>query len=146
MKSAVDPWQRYDGYSNPPAGNHMRHTLDNARYLNLATFRKSGEAVATPVWFAERESAYYVFSAGNVGKVKRLRNSARARIAPCDAFGKLLGEWIEAEAFLVEDEIERNAAYRALHAKYGWQMAVLDLFSRLGGKIREREVIRIERR
>jgi uncharacterized protein len=124
----------------------MRHTLENARYLNLATFRKNGESVATPVWYAERESHYYVFSAGNAGKVKRLRNSPQARIAPCDAFGKLLGEWTEAEAFVVDDDIERSAAYRALHAKYGWQMAVLDAFSRLGGKISEREVIRIERR
>jgi uncharacterized protein len=122
----------------------MATTLKTARYLSLATFRKSGETVATPVWFAERNGAYYVFSEGDSGKVKRLRNSPRARVAPCDMRGKLLGNWAEARAFIVEDRNESEAAYRALRDKYGWQMATLDFFSRLGGKIDKRAVIRIE--
>ena len=32
----------------------------------------------------------------------------------------------------------------ALCEKYGWQMHTLDFFSRLGGKINQREFIRIE--
>ncbi len=124
----------------------MIKSLENARYLNLATFRKNGESVATPVWFAERNGAYYVFSAGNVGKIKRLRNSSKARVAPCDMRGKLLGKWTDVKAFLVSEGPERDAAYRALHDKYGWQMRTLDFFSRLGGKINERELIRIETR
>ena len=50
-------------------------TLDQAAYFSLATFRKSGVAVETPVWFAGDKQTYYVFSAGQAGKVKRLRNS-----------------------------------------------------------------------
>ena len=121
----------------------MATTLKTARYLNLATFRQNGDAVNTPVWFAERNGAYYVFSAGEAGKVKRLRNSSRARIAPCDMRGKLLGEWAEAHAVVVKDAAEADAAYRALRDKYGWQMHLLDFFSRLGGKIGQRAVIRI---
>ena len=121
----------------------MATTLKNARYLNLATFRKNGAEVATPVWFAERNGAYYVFSTGDAGKVKRLRNSSRARIAPCDMRGGLLGEWVEAHAVVVKDRSERDAAYRALRDKYGWQMGLLDFFSRLGGRIGQRAVIRI---
>ena len=122
----------------------MSISLKTARYLSLATFRKSGEAVATPVWFAERNAAFYVFSAGNVGKVKRLRNSSRARVAPCDMRGGLLGEWQDAKAVLLSDKIEIKAAHVALCDKYGWQMHALDFFSRLGGKINQREFIRIE--
>lgn len=122
----------------------MPTTLKSARYLNLATFRKNGEAVETPVWFAEYNNAYYVFSAGNVGKVKRLRNSDRARIAPCDMRGGLLGDWSETKARIVDAALERAAAFRALRNKYGWQMYTLDFFSRLGGRIGTREVIRIE--
>jgi PPOX class probable F420-dependent enzyme len=119
-------------------------TLQNARYLSLATFRKNGDVVATPVWFAERNGTYYVFSEGDAGKVKRLRNSSRARVAPCDMRGKLLGEWTDAQAFVVEGRPERDAAFRALREKYGWQMGLLDFFSRLGGKIDKRAVIRIQ--
>jgi PPOX class probable F420-dependent enzyme len=124
----------------------MSQTLRTARYLNLATYRKSGVAVETPVWFAEHAGAYYVFSAGNAGKVKRLRNSSRARVAPCDMRGKVLGDWIDADAYLVDDAVEADAAYRELRRKYGVQMRVLDFFSRLGGKIDERQVIRIEKK
>jgi hypothetical protein len=30
-------------------------SLESARYLNLTTFRRSGEAVAMPLWFTEHE-------------------------------------------------------------------------------------------
>lgn len=122
----------------------MSVSLDRARYLSLATYRKTGESVPTPVWFARNNSAYYVFSARDVGKIKRLRNSSRAQIAPCDVRGGLLGDWQDAQAFIVQDATEIQSAYRALHAKYGWQIRTLDFFSRLSGKIKQREVIRIE--
>ena len=123
----------------------MAIPLDEARYLNLATFRRDGTAVETPVWFAEHQGTYYVFSAGEAGKVRRLRNSARARVAPCDWRGGLLGEWIDAQARIVDDEAEERTAYAALRRRYGWQMHLLDFFSRLGGKIDQRAVIAIRR-
>ncbi len=43
----------------------LSNSLTNVRYFSLATFRKSGAMVATPVWFAEDAGVYYVFSAGN---------------------------------------------------------------------------------
>ena len=55
--------------------------LGRHRYMSLATFRKSGAQVATPVWFAPADGKLYVFTAGDSGKVKRLRGSSRARRA-----------------------------------------------------------------
>lgn len=124
----------------------MTITLDKARYLNLATWKRDGTTVETPVWFAEHRGAYYVFSAGETGKVRRLRNSPRARIAPCDHRGRVLGDWVDAQAVIVSDPREEQTAYRALRRKYGWQMHLLDFFSRLGGKIGQRAVIRIRTR
>jgi len=62
------------------------------KYLNLETFKKSGEGVKTPVWFAADPSAsldssdakLYVYTIGVSGKVKRIRNNPRVKIAPCD--------------------------------------------------------------
>jgi uncharacterized protein len=122
----------------------MSKTLDTASYLSLSTLRKNGNTVETPVWFAAHGGALYVFSSGDAGKVKRLRNFPKARVAPCDMRGKLLGEWSDAQGWLVEDAAERAAAHRALLGKYGWQMSLLDFFSRLGGKFDSRAFIRIE--
>ena len=117
--------------------------LAGEKFISLATFRKSGKAVETPVWFVDSGGRYYVFSEGKAGKVKRLRNSSRARVAACNFRGVTHGEWIDAEAQIVHDaEIERRA-YAALRAKYGIQMRITDLFSRLTGRIGNRALLEI---
>ncbi len=117
--------------------------LANARYFNLATFRKSGTAVSTPVWFAPVADTFYVFSAGHAGKVKRLRASSRARVAPCDVRGNLLGAWTDATARLVSDPGEIETAHRSLLRKYGWIMAIGDFFARLTGRYGRRQFIAV---
>jgi len=117
--------------------------LDRHRYLSLATFRRSGGEVATPVWFAAEGGALWVVSAGDSGKVKRLRNSPRVRIAPCDARGGPRGPWQEARAQLVTDGARIARGHAALRAKYGWQVRLLDLFARLSGRVKRRAWIAI---
>ena len=119
--------------------------LQHARYINFATWRKSGHEVRTPVWFAaDNTNTLYCFSAANAGKVKRLRHSNRSRIATCDARGGHLGDWIDSRAYLVSNDQEIDQAYQLLKLKYGLQMAITNLFSWLSGRINNREVIRIE--
>jgi PPOX class probable F420-dependent enzyme len=109
-------------------------------YLNLESYRKDGRAVATPVWFAEREGIIYVYSLADAGKVKRIRNNSRVRIAPCDFRGKLKGEWVEAEARIL-DEAGAELGHRILNKKYGLLKRIGDFFSRL--RRRTRNVIAI---
>lgn len=125
----------------------MVQTLNTARYLSLETFRRNGAAVATPVWFAphgSRPGVFYLFSAVAAGKVKRLRRSDQARAAPCNVRGRVLGEWLPARGYLVDEAEECRSAYAALYRKYGWQMALTDFFSRLSGRIHKRQIIRVE--
>ena len=117
--------------------------LDRHRYVSLATFRRDGTEVATPVWFADAEGKLYVFTAGESGKVKRLRRSSRARIAPCDARGGLRGAWQDATAQLITDGGLIDRARAALRAKYGWQLRIFDFFARLAGRARRRAWIQI---
>jgi PPOX class probable F420-dependent enzyme len=111
-------------------------------YLSLATFRKSGAAVATPVWFAHDGQHLYVLSAGEAGKIKRLRNSPRARVARCTYKGDLLDPWHDAEASLLT-RAEVPAAHSLFVKKYGWQMRSFDFFSRLGGRYDKRAYLKI---
>ena len=118
--------------------------LDRHRYMTLSTFRRSGAEVTTPVWFAAAGGKLYVFTAGDSGKVKRLRHSPRARVAPSDARGRVQGAWRDATARLVTEPPSIERARAALRAKYGWQMWLTDLFSRIAGRIRRRAWIEIE--
>jgi PPOX class probable F420-dependent enzyme len=121
-----------------------RERFKRHRYISLATFRRSGEAVPTPVWSAERDGKFYVFTAAGSGKVKRLRNDPRIRVAACGPRGRVRGEWIDGRARRVEDPAVESAAYAALLAKYGWQMRVLDFFSKLSGRIEERAILELD--
>ena len=117
----------------------------NARYISFRSFRRSGAAVDTPVWFASGDpDTHYVFSAADAGKVKRVRNSSTAQMATCDMKGGTLGHWRDCNAYLVLDSAECNIAYALLTRKYGWQMRLTDFFSRLSGRINQRTVIRLK--
>jgi PPOX class probable F420-dependent enzyme len=119
-------------------------SFDRHRHLTLATFRRTGAEVRTPVWFAAVAGKIYIFTAGESGKVKRLRRSSRARVAPSDMRGRVRGEWWDVAARIVTEPIVIERAHAALRAKYGWQMWLGDLFSRLTGRIRRRAWIEIE--
>jgi uncharacterized protein len=113
----------------------------NQKYLNLETYRKTGKPVATPVWFAEENGVFYIYSLARAGKVKRIRNRPRVRIVPCDVRGSPTGEWVEAKARILD---ERGAAlgHQLLNKKYGWMKRIGDAFSQL--RRRQRVVIAVE--
>lgn len=111
------------------------------RYLSLETYRRTGQAVATPVWFVVDGGVIYVYSLAGAGKVKRIRNNPRVRIAPCDVRGALKGAWLDATARIV-DEREAAAAQKLLVAKYGWQKKLFDLLRKI--RPRPRAVIAID--
>lgn len=95
------------------------------KYLSLETFKKSGEGVKTPVWFAAdpvsdlsgEGARLYAYTIGNTGKVKRIRNNPRVRIAPCNMRGDLLGEWADARAEIISGE-EAAHGMNLLNKKY----------------------------
>jgi PPOX class probable F420-dependent enzyme len=72
--------------------------LPDAEYVSLTTFRRSGAAVATPVWAAPDGGTLVVWTRADSGKVKRLRHTARVLVAPCDVRGRLTGPAVEGVA------------------------------------------------
>ncbi len=91
--------------------------IHGQRYISLATFRKTGVAVYTPVWFAEEGDKLYVMTNSKLAKVKRIRNNPNVKIAPCTIRGKITGPESSATArLLLADDGQR--ASRAIKAKY----------------------------
>jgi PPOX class probable F420-dependent enzyme len=111
-------------------------TFAGHKYLNLETFKKNGEGVKTPVWFAADPSArldssdakLFVYTVGASGKVKRIGNNPRVRIAPCTASGTLLGDWVEAQAEIVTGA-EAEHGMKLLKKKYLPWKQLLDFFA-----------------
>lgn len=116
--------------------------LAGHKYLNLETFKKSGEGVKTPVWFAaepstkldSNEAKLYLYTIGVSGKVKRIRNNGRVRIAPCDIKGRVLADWVDARAEIVTGD-DAEHGMKLLNKKYfPWKqlLAFFASFSRRG--------------
>ena len=93
-----------------------REELGEERYVNLATFRKSGREVRTPVWIVSEGERLCVYTNVTSGKVKRIRNDGRVRLAPCDARGRLRGDWVEGRASMVDDPegVERGMSLQVM--------------------------------
>jgi PPOX class probable F420-dependent enzyme len=99
------------------------HPLDQfggQPYLNLETLRRNGQAMLTPLWFVQDGETLYVRTAAESGKVKRVRNTPRVRVAVCGREGQLLGPWVTATASEVRDDpfIETKVD-QLLDIKYG---------------------------
>jgi PPOX class probable F420-dependent enzyme len=93
--------------------------LKKQQYINIETFRKSGEGVRTPVWFVQEGDVVYVHTIADSGKVKRIRRNPQVNIAPCKMDGTVVGEWVPASAREFLDEETNQKVDKLLDKKYG---------------------------
>jgi PPOX class probable F420-dependent enzyme len=91
--------------------------IHGQKYISLATFRKTGVPVYTPIWFAEDDGKLCFMTNSKLGKVKRLRNNAQVKIAPCTIRGKITGPEFAAEARILPQS-DAARVRRAIEAKY----------------------------
>jgi PPOX class probable F420-dependent enzyme len=93
--------------------------LRGHNYALMVTFRRTGEAVPSPVWFGlDDEGRAFVRTMHDAGKVKRIRNDPRALIAPSTLRGKPKGPALAGKARVLPKE-EWPHAEAALVAAYG---------------------------
>jgi PPOX class probable F420-dependent enzyme len=100
-------------------------------FLSLETFRKNGIGVKTPIWFAQEGDTLYLWTVGDSGKVKRIRNNPRVNIAPCKRFGEVTGESVEAQASVDDSAAAVRHVERLLSQKLGFGYAVFRLIDQV---------------
>jgi PPOX class probable F420-dependent enzyme len=91
-------------------------------FIVLTTYRKSGAAVPTTVWFAYDQGKIYITTGTASGKIKRVRNNGRVQMTPSDRVGNLLGQpEVAGEAKEVQNSEGKERAQAVLQKKYGEQ-------------------------
>ena len=98
------------------------------KYISLATFRKTGEKVATPVWFGEEGDKLYVVTRSDLGKTKRIRNNPQVTVAPCTIRGKVTGPEVAALARILPPEQHAHAR-QTINRKY-WLARLSSIWSK----------------
>ncbi len=109
-------------------------SIGNPSYIALRTFRKSGVAVDTAVWVAADGGKLYVYTAGTSGKAKRIRNSGTVEICVSDMRGQPKGEWVPAQARVLDAPVDVARGLALLKRKYGIQYRLVMLFDRSKAK------------
>jgi len=114
--------------------------FNKQQYLNLETFRKNGQSVKTPVWFAQDGETLRIWTQADSGKAKRIRRDGNVRIAASTASGEPVSEWVKATATVIDETEEIKKTVRLLRKKYG---LMFNLFGTLG-KLRNAKYTTIE--
>ncbi len=93
--------------------------FEGKKYVSLTTFRSSGQAVSTPVWFAMSDGRLYVQTLSWSGKVERIRKRGHVTVAPCEVDGVVTGPAVDAVArVLAGDDPDAEAGKAAIDHKY----------------------------
>ena len=106
--------------------------LKSAKYVSLITFRKSGEPVRSPVWFAqfgENPNSYGVITETNAGKVKRIRANSEIEVQVCDINGGVEpdAQKFSGVAHLVTGA-EAVAVRKAISKRYGLTYKLFSIY------------------
>ena len=99
------------------AAASRRVALADARFIDLVTFRRSGEPVGTPVLFVQDGNRLLVRTAAGTWKLKRIAHTPDVEVTPSDQKGRHLGATVVGTARVLGPEAV-EPTLRAIHAKH----------------------------
>lgn len=107
--------------------------LADSRFVQLTTFRRTGEPVPVPVWIAADDGWLLVTTPAGSGKVKRLRRDPRVTLMPCSRRGRTTpgAQPVSGTAEIVSDPAEVQRAGRVFLAKYRLEYRIFMLIERI---------------
>ena len=120
--------------------------LADERFVSLTTYRRTGEAVSTPVWIARDGGDLLVTTPKESGKVKRLRNDSRVQLRPCSRTGAVKDDAVvvDAHAVIADDDQSRALLTRVFGGKYRLEYRIFLFIERLGkAGAKQRVLLRI---
>jgi PPOX class probable F420-dependent enzyme len=121
----------------PLARSRAGTGLETARFIDLVTFRRTGEPVGTPVLFVLDGDRVLVRTAHDAGKLKRLAHTPAVELTPADQKGRHVGVTRSGTArILGQDAVA--PALAELHARYRIAAPLFTAIRRLRG---QRDVI-----
>jgi uncharacterized protein len=108
------------------------------RFLSVTSFKRNGDAVATPLWAVSDDRRLYAFTDLHSAKVRRIRRNPQVLVVPCRPNGTLRGQPRTgcAEVLTAADELEyvRGLLLRRYKLSYRLVMLFYSLGRRLKGQ------------
>ena len=112
-----------------------REDLVSGKYIAFTTYRRTGEAVTSPVWVVPVSDGRVGFwtSAGS-GKTKRLAHTQRVRVQPSDARGRLTpgSQPLDGTAEMVHSGGFFDEVRAKVRDRYGAMTTITRLLAKVG--------------
>jgi PPOX class probable F420-dependent enzyme len=108
--------------------------LGGHKYCVVVAYKKTGEAVPSPVWFGTGDGRLFFQTGEKSAKLKRIKRQPEVRVAPSTARGRPRGAPFRGTARVV-DPAGEDAAERILQRNYGLGRRLYSLFVSQAGNV-----------
>ena len=111
-------------------GSNAEQTISQEKYVSVATFRKTGATVATPIWIVALDGGRVgLLTSSASGKAKRLRNSPNVTLQPSDVRGRVNAGTtpVTGTVELVTSGPDFEAITSKVKSKYGLMVPIMRL-------------------
>jgi len=116
--------------------------LADEKYLLFTTYKRSGDAVATPVWAVALDAGKIGFwTSSGSGKAKRLAHTPKVTVQPCDSRGKIKDGTspVTGTAKVVSGPELEGIRVRIVD-KYGFMTKITKLLGTIGGIVKRKKI------
>jgi uncharacterized protein len=118
--------------------------LGDEKFVLLTTYKRNGDAVATPVWVVTLDSGELGFwTSSQAWKAKRLAHTPKVMLQPSDARGKVKAGSVVSEGTgrVVGSTDAQYAEIKVkVTAKYGFMTKITKLLGTIGGIVKRRRI------
>lgn len=125
MFRGMDKMRHRDAFDIGPATGSSFAGFENYRQIVLVTFKRSGEAVPSPINHGIADGKLYVRTDASTGKVKRIRNNPQVLVVASSLRGKPRGPVVAGVARILP-EAEHAHADAVIAANWSPPMKLLE--------------------
>ena len=111
------------------------------KFVSLTTFTKDGRPKPTAVWIVALPDGRVGFTTStNAWKAKRVRNTPKVTLRPCDQRGRVADDAVEVTGTAeVVDGAEFTEVQRLVRDKYGFMVSVITVMNSVRGLFKKEE-------
>lgn len=113
--------------------------LKDQKFVSLTTFKRNGDAVASPMWIVGEGEQLWAWTPADAWKVRRIRRDPRVTLTGCGRTGKVPpGQAaIEATAEVISDPQDVARIESLIKRKYGLEFRLVTLIETIAARGRK---------
>jgi uncharacterized protein len=117
--------------------------LGDEKFVSLTTFKRNGDAIASPMWIVRDGDRLSVWTPAEASKVKRVRRDPRVRLTACGRTGKVKAgrPTLDGTAEVINDPASVARTESLVKRKYGVEFRVVTLIETIAARGRKPRVV-----